>query len=564
MARLRTPSQRKAYSELRGRINQYTILVQRIYDELAKEVSLMVSRLDYDATKPFRFRDYPQTSRVVKDLQTKFVGNLRSVVYSSTSQEWKESNLLQDLLADKALKFYGVKHNEQRRKAYYQTNSDALKAFQQRKDKGLNLSQRLWNQSAEMKKELEYAISSAIQKGVSASTLSKRLSKYLHDFPSLKADYKERFGKAVDIRDCEYRSIRLARSEINMAYRTAEQLRWNQFDFVVGFEIKLSGSHPRPDICDDLKGKYPKSFKFTGWHPNCFCYCIPILKTEDEFWDDSDEPSENEVTDVPEGFKEYLKKNEKRIESAEENGTLPYFVSDNADYIAELREQAKFKMTDEAYRELKQRGVSVTHYDEYDSSMLGGFDALSFDTRVESVCDEYMVSLDRKVYRVLGNGNGQIVYEGELNGEEFAFSRTIRMNGDVKEAWHDYFVVPKELQGRGIGKDMLKAFYDEYQNMGVERITLKANMDIGGYAWARYGFSAEVQEIESLLGGDERVAKIINLFKKNNPDKKYMPMHLIANQKFGKEVLLNSHWLGILDLTDRVSAKWFERYIGYE
>ena len=21
------------------------------------------------------------------------------------------------------------------------------------------------------------------------------------------------------------------------------------------------------DICDDLKGRYPKDFKFTGWHP---------------------------------------------------------------------------------------------------------------------------------------------------------------------------------------------------------------------------------------------------------------------------------------------------------
>lgn len=337
MAKPRTPSQKKAYSELKGRINQYTLLVQKVYDELAKDVAVLVSRLDYDGTQPFRFRDYPRTSKALRVLQTRFVGNLRSTIYSSMSQEWKESNLLQDLLADKALKFYGAYTKGRRRKVYYQTNPDALKAFQQRKDKGMTLSDKLWNQSKEMKIEMEYAISSAVQKGTGAVTLSKRLSKYLQDFPALKKDYKERFGKAVDIHDCEYRSIRLARTEINMAYRKAEQLRWSQLDFVVGYEIKLSGGHKIKDICDDAKGKYPKSFKFTGWHPNCFCYCVPILKTEDEFWDDGDVPSENEVTDIPDGFKDWLDENKERLEKSDDNGTLPYWAKDNRKYIITKR-----------------------------------------------------------------------------------------------------------------------------------------------------------------------------------------------------------------------------------
>jgi len=47
-----------------------------------------------------------------------------------------------------------------------------------------------------------------------------------------------------------------------MAYRTAEQTRW-----CVGYEIKLSQSYPWHDACDTLAGKYPKTFKWTGWHP---------------------------------------------------------------------------------------------------------------------------------------------------------------------------------------------------------------------------------------------------------------------------------------------------------
>ena len=54
-------------------------------------------------------------------------------------------------------------------------------------------------------------------------------------------------------------------------------------DFILGNEIKLSHSHPCHDICDNLKGKYPKDLKWTGWHPNDLCYVIPIIKTEEQF-----------------------------------------------------------------------------------------------------------------------------------------------------------------------------------------------------------------------------------------------------------------------------------------
>lgn len=87
---------------------------------------------------------------------------------------------------------------------------------------------------------LERAISTAVHDGWSAATLSKRVSQYLKDYPKLKQDYGLRYGKAIDVQDCEYKSARLARTEINMAYREAELTRWAQLDFVVGYEIKRS------------------------------------------------------------------------------------------------------------------------------------------------------------------------------------------------------------------------------------------------------------------------------------------------------------------------------------
>ena len=331
MSKFKGVNQKAKYKALNARLNKYLLLVQHIYDTYNLEASKIATSVNYDSTKPFSFSDYPITKQRVQDLLNGWRADMRAVINTGTAKEWANSNNVQDLLADKALSYYyGQSHGKRFRK-YYQTNSDALQAFQTRVDNGMNLSQKIWNQSQNYKSELEASLSVGIQKGMSAVTLSKRVSKYLNDFDKLKHDYKEKYGKEVDCLNCEYRSMRLVRSEINMAYRTAEQERWKQFDFVIGYEIKLSKSHhdrmPEGDICDDLKGKYPKDFKWTGWHPNDMCYSVPILKTEDEFF--NDEESENEVTDVPQQYTEWCQKNADRIAIAEKHKTLPDFIKDN-------------------------------------------------------------------------------------------------------------------------------------------------------------------------------------------------------------------------------------------
>ena len=348
-------NQKGKYTSLNARLNSYILMIQQVFGTCNLETAKIAERTGYAAGNvPFRFSDYPETRAAVQKLQRQFVSDMGAVIYRGTSDEWKQSNIVQDLLADKILKYYGSRAGGEKHRVYYQTNSDVLKAFQQRRISGeFNLSELLWNQSENYKTEMEYAISSALEKGTSAVTLSKRLSKYLNDFDRLKDDYKDKYGKAVECQDCEYRSMRLARSEINMAYRTAEWTRWQQMDFVVGFEIKLSKSHhdrmPHGDICDDLAGKYPKDFKWTGWHPNDMCYLVPILKDEDDFWADDDEPSKNEVTDVPENFKDWIAANVQKINNADRNGTLPYFLEDNqefrkylgVDYVSDWRHRTR-------------------------------------------------------------------------------------------------------------------------------------------------------------------------------------------------------------------------------
>ena len=101
--------------------------------------------------------------------------------------------------------------------------------------------------------------------------------------------------------------------------------------------------HPFYDICDELKGKYPKDFKFTGWHPHCRCIATTILKTKEEMDADDEailrgeEPtdpdtSENAVTELPDNFKQWMESNEERIARAK---SKPYFLQDNESVIAQ-------------------------------------------------------------------------------------------------------------------------------------------------------------------------------------------------------------------------------------
>lgn len=553
MAKPKIPNQRNRYAKLRGRLNKYALAVQDIYDTLNKEAARIAASTDFAGNGVFRFSDYPMTADAVNRLQGRFVREMRGLIYAGTSAEWKESNLVQDLLASKVLKTYGAQVSGQKTKVYYQSNSDALKAFQKRTEKGMNLSEKLWNQSGNYKQELEYAISSAVEKGTSAVTLSKRLSKYLNDFPSLKADYKEKFGQAVTCHDCEYRSIRLARTEINMAYRTAEQTRWKQMDFVVGYEIKTSYSHEEKDICDSAQGKYPKDFVFVGWHPNCMCYVIPILKTEDEFWaDDQLAPSVNEVTDVPEGMKTWVAENQGRIAEAEAHGALPYWYADNRKYVQGVED---FNVC-----EIKNRAKDGTPFSAITKEDLEEFSQVVSDAYKKAGVELFE---DEKV-EIYIDRRGEGLYINDKRNLEF----DIQFDAETKAMKIDLFIIDnEEMRGLGLSKSMFDALLPTYDKLGVEKIIVHAGDKNGGYTWARYGFRAKYREASSAINLIEdktlqqKAESIFEKFYETHEKSELFPMNMIAEKEWGRKALSGTKWWGEIDMLDATQRKNYVDYI---
>jgi ribosomal protein S13 len=226
---------------------------------------------------------------------------------------------------------------------------DAYRVMVSKNVNGLTLSDRVWNLNDGNIETITHYIKSGFGEGKSAAAITKDLKTFLKEPDKLFRRVRNDDGKLVLSKPAKdyhpgqgvYRSSfknarRLAASEINRAYRMNDSMRWKTTDIVTGYEIKLSKAHPVKDMCDTLKGKYPKNFVFTGWHPQCFCYATPILLEDDEFdkyidatlegKDFDTSKSKNTVKNMPSGFHKYVSENKQRISK---NKTAPYWVQDN-------------------------------------------------------------------------------------------------------------------------------------------------------------------------------------------------------------------------------------------
>ena len=331
----------------------YERQIDAIYRTAVKEAATLgVSIKDFNPDRLFSFSDYPNTRKKIEKLLSDLQTGIMAVIVNGIRSEWTLANQKNDELARQVFGDNVGKLTKEQERRYFSTNGAARDAFIKRKTDGLGLSDRVWKYTNQFKDEIELGLDLGIRSGRSADELSRDLRSYLQHPDKLFRRVRNKHGQLVLSQRARayhpgrgvYRSSyknarRLAATETNIAYRTADYERWQQFDFVVGIEIKLSNNHPEPDICDDLKGRYPKDFKFTGWHPHCRCHVETVLKTPDELIADNrrimeggkpTETSVNTVADVPQAFTDWVEANRERMTAAK---SLPYFIRDNSKYV---------------------------------------------------------------------------------------------------------------------------------------------------------------------------------------------------------------------------------------
>ena len=345
-------------------VEAYKREVEKIFDEATKEALRMGIRLDADTGKPFSFDDYPETKRKFDALMAKMHQRIMAVVRNGVDAEYelaKDSAGAQIRSVFPALSAAQI--SEQLRRL---ANSNAKAAFEQRRKRGLGLSDKVWQYTGQYKQELEMALDIGIGDGKSAQALSREVRRYLKQPNMLFRKVRDKHGvlhlskraKAYHPGRGVYRSsaknaLRMVATETNIAYRSADYLNTKASPWIVGIRIVLSNNHtckdsqgvaqPFTDICDKLAGRYPKDFKFTGWHPNCRCHIEYIHKTDAEVERDTkrmlrgEKPieaheSKNYVGELPKSFKDWYDGNKERISRSK---TTPYFIEDNKKLISD-------------------------------------------------------------------------------------------------------------------------------------------------------------------------------------------------------------------------------------
>jgi hypothetical protein len=76
-----------------------------------------------------------------------------------------------------------------------------------------------------------------------------------------------------------------------------------------------------------------------------------------------------------------------------------------------------------------------------------------------------------------------------MSAQRYIRSSTDARTGKlVSSVEHALFTLPDEHQGSGVSNVFLKLSKQMYRQMGLDRITIHADISVGGYAWARGGF----------------------------------------------------------------------------
>ena len=213
----------------------------------------------------------------------------------------------------------------------------SLSAFEDLKNdidsNGLKLSDRVWNITQQTKSQLEFYLDSGVVAGRNSNGISSDIRQILQNPQKRFRRIRNEKGELVlsqpmkdyHPRQGVYRSayknaLRTSATTTNTAYRSADYERWSKQDFILGIEIHRSANNRGPcKICDAMVGKYPKTFKFTGFHPFCICFATPITMEPENFADfllNDTVPQGQTITDIPQAAKDFVSENKDGLQSA--------------------------------------------------------------------------------------------------------------------------------------------------------------------------------------------------------------------------------------------------------
>ncbi|MCQ2299717.1 MAG: hypothetical protein MJZ81_06305 [Bacteroidales bacterium] len=385
-------TKKNEFSLLKQRADKYALTVSQRFSKAVNDILALQKEYSLEEGEVFSFDDNPRIARQVQDILRELHSATETAIHNGIRLEWKNANDAIDSLLESRMGKEAM--HDATFAGWMARDNEARDAFMKRRVAGMSLSDRIWRTEKQLRTEMELALSVSIGEGKSASEISREVRKYLQEPDRLfrrvrMSDGSMRLSRAAAAyhpgqgiyRSSYKNAMRLARTETNMAYRAADFERWKCLDFVTGVRIGLSGSHPDYDVCDRLKGDYPKDFKFSGWHPNCFCNAVPITVSDDDFvkmqqammQGDTYDVSSQMIHEVPEGFVEWAEENKERVLAGKAEGRLPYFLNDNWESVNNIynpiKKSAEYQLGVSVLEEMKQ--IPDVDTEDLKSALLG-------------------------------------------------------------------------------------------------------------------------------------------------------------------------------------------------
>ena len=338
-----------------------TTRLLNLFKQFAKEIATLGIVKSYLSTKQQKLlSEMKRLSETVDNRIYTLFDNIYIIVTTSYTTAWQIGEKYAETTTKLNLRGNQKTLEYLRKAGIFKQREKAMEAFKINEE-SFRFSTRVWKEG--VRGQIEGALQLAQSKGQSAAELARELQKFLQEPDKLyrrikdpdtgelklsKAAQKYHPGQGV-YRSSYKNALRLARTEINNAYRRAEWQSYQNNAVIIGYRVKLSNNHtlvnpktgiPEPftDICDYAQGLYPKDFKWHGWHPQCRCIMIPVFASDEDIEKMEDAILEGkspdtikpkQITTIPKKFIDWSQKHKKQISGW---SSKPDYILDNQKY----------------------------------------------------------------------------------------------------------------------------------------------------------------------------------------------------------------------------------------
>jgi len=157
----------------------------------------------------------------------------------------------------------------------------------------------------------------------------------------------------------------------------------------------------------------------------------------------------------------------------------------------------------------------------------------------------------------------------------------VRERDGVLNVEHDYFKIANRHARSGYGKNFMSESFRLYEEMGVEAVDVDANIEVGAYAWAKYGFKPKNLKVSKALSDNLRttlramswrlspdvVDAVQEVITKIQTDPTALWVlsdigFITEGEPLAKSLLYRKSWLGTIRLDDDVAMNRLWAYVG--